>query len=83
MWGSREYEKNRSKMVNSVSERPPHPFSGTGLAMRNGGNSRIAHTIAVHAHEGDGAYRSPEAVVINKCDFINFESIKSFLGLLK
>jgi hypothetical protein len=80
-----EYEKNaEGKMVKSrLGKDLRHPFSGTGLAMRNGVNSRIAHTIAVHAHEGDGGYRSPEAVVINKCDFINFESIKSFLGLLK
>jgi hypothetical protein len=59
-----------------------HPFSGTALAMKNGISSRIAHTIAVHAKEGDGGYRSPEAVVINKADFVNFETIKSFLGLL-
>ncbi|PWM20983.1 MAG: phosphohydrolase [Oscillospiraceae bacterium] len=58
-----------------------HPFSGTVFAMRNGCSSRIAHIIANHAGEGDGTLRCPEAVVVNKADFINFESVKSFLGM--
>ena len=41
----------------------------------------IAHIIANHAGEGDGTLRCPEAVVVNKADFINFESVKSFLGM--
>ena len=79
-----EYEKKDGKVVKSkMGKDLRHPFSGTGLAMRNGVSSRICHCIAVHAHEGDEGYRCPEAVVINKCDFLNFETIKSFLGLLK
>ena len=58
-----------------------HPFSGTVFAMRHGCSSRIAHIIANHAGEGDGTLRSPEAVIVNKADFINFETVKSFLGL--
>lgn len=78
-----EYEKKDGKAVKSkMGKDLRHPFSGVGLAMRNDVPSRICHCIAVHAKEGDGAYRCPEAVVINKCDFINFETIKSFLGLL-
>ncbi len=78
-----EYEKKDGKAVKSpMGKDLRHPFSGTALAIKNGISSRIAHTIAVHAKEGDGGYRSPEAVVINKADFINFETIKSFLGLL-
>ncbi|MDT8284152.1 MAG: HD domain-containing protein [Thermovirgaceae bacterium] len=78
-----EYEKKDGKAVKSkMGKDLRHPFSGVGLAMRNDIPSRICHCIAVHAKEGDGAYRCPEAVVINKCDFINFETIKSFLGLL-
>lgn len=57
-----------------------HPFSGTVIAMRNGCSSAIGHIIANHAAEGDGTMRSPEAVIINKADFINFETVKSFLG---
>ncbi|HOU31993.1 MAG TPA: HD domain-containing protein [Synergistaceae bacterium] len=79
-----EYEKKDGKVVKSkMGKDLRHPFSGTGLAMRNGVPSRVCHCIAVHAHEGDDGYRCPEAVVINKCDFVNFETIKSFLGLLK
>ncbi|HPD97955.1 MAG TPA: HD domain-containing protein [Synergistales bacterium] len=78
-----EYEKKDGKAVKSqMGKDLRHPFSGVGLAMRNGIPSGICHCIAVHAKEGDGGHRSPEAVVINKCDFINFETIKSFLGLL-
>ncbi|MBL3593854.1 MAG: HD domain-containing protein [Synergistaceae bacterium] len=78
-----EYENKDGKAVKSpMGKDLRHPFSGTALAMKNGISSRIAHTIAVHAKEGDGGYRSPEAVVINKADFVNFETIKSFLGLL-
>lgn len=58
-----------------------HPFSGTVIAMRNGCPSSIGHIIANHASEGDGTLRSPEAVVVNKADFINFEAVKSFLGM--
>ena len=58
-----------------------HPFSGTVIALRNGCSDAIGHIIANHAHEGDGTLRSPEGVLVNKADFINFESVKSFLGM--
>ena len=58
-----------------------HPFSGTVIALRNGCSTEIGHVIANHAHEGDGALRSPEGVLVNKADFMNFEGIKSFLGM--
>ena len=78
-----EYEKNSmgETVKSELGKNLRHPFSGTVLALRNGCSSRIGHIIANHAHEGDGTLRSPEAVVINKADFINFEAIKSFLGL--
>jgi putative nucleotidyltransferase with HDIG domain len=59
-----------------------HPFSGTVIAMRNGIPSKIAHTIANHAKEGDGTLRSPEAVIINKVDILNFEALKSHRGMI-
>lgn len=59
-----------------------HPISGTVIAMRNGIPANIAHIIACHAHEGDGAKRSPEAVIVNKVDMMNFDSIRSHLGYL-
>lgn len=59
-----------------------HPFSGTVIAMRNGIPSKIAHTIANHAKEGDGTLRTPEAVIINKIDMLNFEVLKSHRGMI-
>jgi putative nucleotidyltransferase with HDIG domain len=78
-----EYEKARDgKTVKSqMGKDLRHPFSGAAIALRNGCSSAIAHIIANHAHEGDGTLRSPEAVLVNKADFMNFEGIKSFLGM--
>jgi len=78
-----EYEKGPDgKCVKSrMGKDLRHPFSGTVIALRNGVSSEIGHIIANHAHEGDGTLRSPEGVLINKADFINFETIKSFLGM--
>lgn len=78
-----EYEKNpegqtvQSKMGKNLR----HPFSGVVIALRNGCPDEIGHIIANHAHEGDGTLRSPEGVLVNKADFMNFESVKSFLGM--
>ncbi|MDR1481616.1 MAG: HD domain-containing protein [Synergistaceae bacterium] len=78
-----EYEKTPDgRTVKSQMGRDlRHPFSGTVIALRNGCCTAIGHIIANHAHEGDGTLRSPEGVLVNKADFMNFESIKSFLGL--
>lgn len=78
-----EYEKNEDGVTvkSELGKDLRHPFSGTVLALRNGCSTKIGHIIANHAHEGDGTLRSPEGVVINKADFINFEAVKSFLGL--
>jgi len=58
------------------------PFSGTVIAMRNGIPSKIAHTMASHAREGDQTLRIPEAVIINKVDILNFEVFKSHRGMI-
>lgn len=78
-----EYEKapDGKTVKSQLGKDLRHPFSGTVIAMRNGCSSAIGHIIANHAHEGDGALRGPEAVLINKADFMNFEGIKSFLGM--
>lgn len=78
-----EYEKNASgeTVKSRCGKNLRHPFSGTVIALRNGLPDEVGHIIANHAHEGDGTLRSPEAVVVNKADFINFEGIKSFLGM--
>jgi hypothetical protein len=59
-----------------------HPFSGTVIAMRNGISSKIAHTIAYHAKEGDETLRSPEAVIINKVDMLNFEILNPHRAMI-
>jgi hypothetical protein len=79
-----EYTKGKEgKYVKSGLGRDlRHPFSGTVISMRNGISSKIAHTIATHAGEGDGTLRTPEAVIINKMDMMNFEVLKSHRGLI-
>lgn len=76
-----EYEKNdKGQTVKSqLGKNLRHPFTGTALALRNGCSARIGHIIANHAAEGDGTLRSPEGVIVNKADFMNFETVKSFL----
>lgn len=54
-----------------------HPFSGAGLALKHGLPETIVHMIAVHAKEGDGGYRCPEAVVIHYADFMNFDPLRN------
>ncbi len=78
-----EYEKNaKGETVKStMGKNLRHPFSGTVIALRNGCPDAVGHIIANHAHEGDGTLRSPEGVMVNKADFMNFESVKSFLGM--
>jgi len=53
-----------------------HPFSGVGLCFDEGIPDEVMHIIAVHSKEGDGGKRTPEAWILNHCDFINFEIFK-------
>jgi putative nucleotidyltransferase with HDIG domain len=52
-----------------------HPFSGAALAYKHGLPDEVIHMIATHAREGDGGFRSVEAMIIHYSDFINFESL--------
>jgi putative nucleotidyltransferase with HDIG domain len=52
-----------------------HPFSGVGLAFDEGVPDEVMHMIATHAGEGDGKWRSPEAIIIHHADFTNFEPL--------
>jgi putative nucleotidyltransferase with HDIG domain len=54
-----------------------HPLSGMGLAMKGDLPEEVCHIIAVHSREGEGSYRSPEAVILHHADFIAFETIKA------
>ena len=53
-----------------------HPFSGTALAYEFGLPMEIQHMIAGHAGEGDKIQRSPEGTLINKADFMSFETLR-------
>ena len=53
-----------------------HPFSGAGLCTKHGLPEEVVHIVAVHAKEGDGGYRSPEAYLVHHADFINFEPLR-------
>lgn len=57
-----------------------HPVSGAILAHACGCPQELCHIIAVHAAEGDCSIRSPEAIIVNKADFINFDIINSLRG---
>lgn len=72
-----EYRRVAGKFVKSNNGRLlRHPFSGANLAAQCGLPDEIVHIIAVHAKEGDGGYRTPEAVIIHHADFMNFEPLK-------
>jgi putative nucleotidyltransferase with HDIG domain len=53
-----------------------HPFSGTSLAHEFGLPMEVQHMIAGHAGEGDKVKRSPEGTLINKADFMSFETLR-------
>jgi len=76
-----EYRKEGGKVLKSdMGKDLRHPFSGTALAFGKGLPSAVCHLIAVHAKEGDGARRNPEAHIIHHADFANFESLKVLTG---
>lgn len=53
-----------------------HPFSGAALAAEFGLPAEVLHMIAAHAGEGDKMTRTAEATLINKADFMSFESLR-------
>lgn len=56
-----------------------HPLAGAKLAWEHGLPDEIAHIIYAHSHEGDKTKRSAEAVIVNHCDFIDFEIKKALV----
>lgn len=56
-----------------------HPVSGALLAKEMGLPDEVVFIIYAHSHEGDNLKRSPEAVIVNHCDFIDFEIKKSLV----
>lgn len=72
-----EYRKSESGYAKSTSGKLlRHPFSGAGLCTKHGLPEEVVHIVAVHAKEGEGGYRSPEATAVHHADFINFEPLR-------
>ncbi len=72
-----EYDKEDGKVVKSKhGEYLRHPFSGVGLCFKYNIPDEVMHLIAVHSHEGDKFVRSPEAIILNHADFIDFDLVK-------
>jgi putative nucleotidyltransferase with HDIG domain len=71
-----EYEKDKqgNYTKSELGKLLRHPFSGVWLCREVGMPAEIVHTIAVHAKEGDGGFRSVEAVFIHHADFMSFHS---------
>jgi putative nucleotidyltransferase with HDIG domain len=75
-----EYAETEKGFVKSQTGKiMRHPFSGAALALKHGLPAEVQHIIATHAHEGDGAYRSPASVIVHHSDFINFEPLRDLL----
>lgn len=72
-----EYEQNRGGQYvkSSLGKSLRHPVLGSIIAYRNGCPAQLCHIIATHAAEGDCSRRTPESVVINKADFLNYDTI--------
>lgn len=72
-----EYEKKNGTIVKSkAGDYLRHPFSGVGLAWKNGLPDAVMHLIAAHSKEGEAMTRTAEAIIVNHCDFIDFDIVK-------
>jgi len=75
-----EYEKVGGKYVKGeFGKKFRHPVSGALLAKELGLPDEVVLIIYAHSHEGDNIKRSPEAVIVNHSDFIDFEIKKSLV----
>ena len=73
-----EYEKDQDGLTvqTRMGKLIRHPFSGATLAAEMGVPDDVVHIIAAHAGEGDKVKRTPEGTIVNKADFMNFESLR-------
>lgn len=75
-----EYQKKNNKIIKSDYGKVfRHPVSGSLLAKELGLPDEIVHIIYAHSHEGDNTKRSPEAIIVHHCDFIDFGIKKSLV----
>jgi len=69
-----EYEMKAGEIVKSAfGEKTRHPAAGAQLAEDCMLPREVVHIIAAHSHEGDTMNRTPEAIIVHHCDFIDFE----------
>ena len=69
-----EYERQGNEVKKSrYGELVRHPVSGYALALEAGLPLEVAHIILAHSAEGEKVKRTPEAIIIHHCDFIDFE----------
>ncbi|MCD6579722.1 HD domain-containing protein [bacterium] len=73
-----EYTKddNGKVIVSHKGKLIRHPFYGSMIAYEAGLPSEIINIIALHSKEGEKNKRTPEAIIIHHCDFMNFEPFK-------
>ncbi|RLF49117.1 MAG: hypothetical protein DRN20_02975 [Thermoplasmata archaeon] len=72
-----EYRAVEGRVVKSeLGKRVRHPVYGAMKAMAMGYNE-LAHIILAHSKEGDYVERTPEAIIVHHCDFIDFECEKA------
>jgi putative nucleotidyltransferase with HDIG domain len=75
-----EYEIKNGKITKSkLGETMRHPASGAQLAKECSLPEEVVHIIASHSHEGDTMNRTPEAIIVHHCDFIDFEIKKTLV----
>lgn len=58
-----------------------HPSYGAMVAKQYGLPDDICHIILTHAGEGNALFRSTEAQIIHRSDFIYYGGLRGFLGL--
>ncbi len=73
-----EYGRENREIVKSKhGQRVRHPISGYGIVLEAGLPLEVAHIVAAHSKEGESTGRSPEAIIIHHCDFIDFDIAKA------
>ncbi|MFH1453296.1 MAG: HD domain-containing protein [Armatimonadota bacterium] len=74
-----EYTKKDGEIVLSDNGKYlRHPLSGVGIAYGKNIPDEVLHIIGAHSGEGDFIKRTPEAVIVNKLDFMNTEIMEYF-----
>jgi putative nucleotidyltransferase with HDIG domain len=76
-----EYERNGRRVVKSKSGYlVRHPVTGYELTRETGLPIEVSHIVISHSEEGEKVKRTPEAILIHHCDFIDFEIAKRKQG---